>query len=323
MQNVKELNTFLWFAQLFALSPPPSVLPIEQSPSARLTSTSTLEQQQHRKPIPNDQNVEFLQYLFLRYVWPLNHLICIIGLMAIIYMERNEMFHSTSTIGKFLDVIQVLVPIIAHLIMIIEGAFNKHQNDKLLIKLHQLNGQIEIHCDHSIVSNCCNDYMHHTIVKLMLTIFVAIGSEICIIAAIYKVDYPWTRSWVIRIWSLSSIHYSNFILIMFIDFITCRLLILNVDLEQYRSTVYSTTVGNTINSILRAETHLREIKRIHNELRKFRFILNERFNFSILITIINYFISLTIAFYFIVSRFYFFRLDSIMGKFNYNSLYHV
>ncbi len=44
--------------------------------------------------------------------------------LFLIYVHRHDTFHNGSTIGTILDVVQVILPIAAHIVLVVETAFN-------------------------------------------------------------------------------------------------------------------------------------------------------------------------------------------------------
>ncbi len=46
--------------------------------------------------------------------------------LVLIYLHQDETFHHGSTIGTILDIIQVVLPITAHIVLVVETAFNRN-----------------------------------------------------------------------------------------------------------------------------------------------------------------------------------------------------
>lgn len=207
-------------------------------------------------------------------------------LSSIVYCSfkyEEDIFFSRDIIGKFTDIIQLLSPIISHIIIIVESLRTKKAQTKIWNKI--------------IVSNSLlksNNYRKEEIrysIKFFILNFLSILSEI-VIFRLERNDVKYTNLWYCKLYSNIVVRLENLQIILYVDFLGSRLKVIN---NEMRLLSYSSNIESY--------EKIKKIKILHSILWDISQTLNTRFGWSLLFSIINYFVCLTVDFYWIVMVF--------------------
>lgn len=217
-----------------------------------------------------------------------------IGLVFIelgaIYIYHNGVFHSTSSINEFIDIVQVILPIFSHLAILIESLANRGLHQSLQ---HLMNE----------IPNSTNSVHPSMMLKAIVILVLGISTELAVIASIYKTFFSFARSWYFRVWSLNVMRFQVIQLIGYVEWQSHHWEGVAKELEGSRE----------INEI----RHLCALQKRCLDLWKFNRDFNRMFSWSIFILVTNYFVCGTIGLYWVVLRFYFACWDLLFGKYKY------
>lgn len=212
------------------------------------------------------------------------------------YVYRVDVFHVTSTIGRVLDVFQIFPPIINHVLLIVETIVKT----KTIREMWSL--MEEIDCV-SVKFNKKNyTFVSAFIVKFLIFFLICTVSEVALISSIYMHFPPFARSWYFRVWSINVVRIGVLQLVIYIDWLSMQLNIIANELEKIANKEI-------------APHNIDILKQLHLNLWKFCTLFNERFNWSLLMMLINYFICITISLYWVLVRFYFNCFDLLLRKY--------
>lgn len=244
-------------------------------------------------PISSDKfllkNISFV-------LWFLTHFGIALLELTLIYVHQNETFHSGSTIGTILDIIQVILPITAHIVLIVETIFNWNVQVKMweciksIEKRTRLIGGIEK-----------TSFLKTYLIEISTLAFVGMVTEAVIIASIIS-DDSFVRSWYLRLWSLYMLRFGIMQLIFYVEWIKCQIVTI-------RKGVHNASTKDVGEVKL-----LYELKNLYADVWLFSVRFNKRFSWSILVLMIHLFITIIISFYWIVARLYFHVYTALLAS---------
>lgn len=213
----------------------------------------------------------------------------------IIYNYEELIFHSRDIIGKFTDVLELVAPIMAHMVAIFESVWARKDQNKIWNKITEFNLTMK---DFKLI--CYKKEERRFSIKFFL-LNISILSEIAIIAiASSEGEYKWSRHWYCRIYSNIVGRLGNLQLIMYIEFLCSRIRNINKELIH----ISNLTELYFIEKIhLRIYRSIEKIKLSHSIFWDISETMNSRFGWSLLFSITNYFICLTVDFYWIFVHF--------------------
>lgn len=229
--------------------------------------------------------------LFFCRIFNLSILSAII-LVTVVYQEH--IFFSKNIIGKFTDVIQLQSPIISHMVAILESLWTqKAQNDiwnKIILSKNCMKGfqSVSIQKDKK-------KYFR----KFCFLLIAGLLSEISILILVRN-NVVYSRLFYCKLFSETIGRLANLQKILYIDLICNRLHNLNEELE-YISNLSQISFNKRCD--LKIHEKLKKIKKCHSIFWEMSQSINERFGFSMLFSITNYFICLTVDLYWIIFHF--------------------
>lgn len=231
--------------------------------------------------------------------WTINvvSIVIIVVLLSVCYVEREEIYHTGSFIGFFLDVIQVVLPIVGHLTIILEAIF-KHNIDE---SMRDVMTDIEIITEKFTFRSLVVNRDLRT--KFFWIWFIFIGfilftviPEFWVFGSGWRPFPGWIESIAIRFWSnqIQKINLIYFLALMV--FIQNTIYMCRKELK-HGSDDFQKRI-DTVKKCLILHFHLEGL-------------IQKRFSWSLVLFIINDFISMTIGLYFIITRIYYGGSDLI------------
>lgn len=216
------------------------------------------------------------------------NLILLSAIVFCAFKYEEDIFYSRDIIGKFTDIIQLLAPILSHMIVIVESLRTKRQQTKIWNKIIFSNSLLK-----SV--NYRKEEIRYSI-KFFLLNFLSILTEI-VILRLEKHDVKYTNLWYCKLYSNIVVRLENLQIILYVDFLGSRLKVINNELRLLSN---SSKVA-----FIEAKSYekIKKIKILHSILWDISQTLNTRFGWSLLFSIINYFVCLTVDFYWIVMVF--------------------
>lgn len=219
-------------------------------------------------------------------------ILSIIILVTVVYEE--DIFFSKNIIGKFTDVIQLQAPIISHMVAILESLWTQKAQNDIWNKIIKSNNYIKGFQSVSIQKDKKKYFR-----KFCFLLFVGLISEISILILVRN-NVVYSRLFYCKLFSESIGRLANLQKILYIDLICNRLHNLNEELE-YMSNLSQISLNKKCD--LKIYEKLKKIKKCHSIFWEMSQSINERFGFSMLFSITNYFICLTVDLYWIIFHF--------------------
>lgn len=235
-------------------------------------------------------NTKKIINFFLNFCAILN-LILLSAIVFFAFKYEQYIFYSRDIIGKITDIIQLLAPIISHMVLICESLRTKREQNEIWSKLITSNSLLKS------VSYKKNE-IRYTI-KFFILNFVSILTEI-VILRLERHDLKYTKLWYCKLYSNIVVRLENLQIILYVDILGSRLKIIN---NEMRTMSKSRTVGLKKSTDLESYKKIQKIKVLYSLLWDISQTLNCRFGWSLLFSIINYFVCLTVDFYWIVMVF--------------------
>lgn len=224
-------------------------------------------------------------------LWSMVHMGLAAAEFIFIYIHIEDMFyHHRSIIAKILDITQVFLPVLAHIILICETLFNWHIQSKMWSTINAVERRT------SLIGVKKFSFMKPFLIKILTLSFVGIVTEAVIVASILK-DEVFARSWYLRLWSLYMIRFGMIQFIFYVEWIRCHM-------NLIRTMLLNVKDDDT------AMEMLYELKRMYSDIWLFCVRFNKRFAWSILALMIHLFITIVICFYWVVARLYYHLLSA-------------
>lgn len=219
----------------------------------------------------------------------------LLTISLIIYNYEEFIFHSRDIIGKFTDVLELVAPIMAHMVAIFESIWTKRDQIKIWNKMTEFNFTMK---DFKLI--CYKKEQRRFSIKFFL-LNITILSEIAIIMiASSEAEYKWARHWYCRLYSNIVGRLGNLQLILYIEFLCSRIRNINKELVH----ISNLTELYFIEKIhLKIYKSIKKAKMAHSIFWDISETMNSRFGWSLLFSITNYFICLTVDFYWIFVHF--------------------
>lgn len=255
-------------------------------------------EQRRRHPynkFPND---------LLLIIWCIINIQFIFLILYLMWWLRNESFHVTSTIGRTLDIVQVLTPILTHLMMLSETIYGRNQ----LIKIWNIIERLDINCSNlQIKTNGNQKLIKEFLIKCLIINLIGLLSETFIISSIYQTNFTWTKAFLFRLWSFNIVRQGTLQLVLYTELIGDRLNYINLELIHL-SRISRNGFGKSTKKNLLWNS-LKNVKEMHNLLWILLQNVNFRFGWSIVFNFINNFICITIGLYWVYARIRFNHLN--------------
>lgn len=215
-------------------------------------------------------------------------------IISVTVIFEKYIFFSKNIIGKFIDVIQLQAPIISHMVAILESLWTKNAQNNIWIKIIQSNNLLNGFKSISIKEDKKKYFK-----KFCILLLIGVLSDLTILYLI-KENKTYSKLWYCKIVSESIGRLANLQKILYIDLISNRLHSVNVELK-YISKLSEISFHEKCD--LKIYEKLKKIKNCHSLFWEMSQSINERFGFSMLFSITNYFICLTVDLYWIIFHF--------------------
>lgn len=227
-------------------------------------------------------------------LWSLAHFGFAILELTLIYVHQNDTFHSGSNIGRILDIVQVILPITAHIVLIIETTFNWNTQFEMWECIKTVEERTKL------IGIKKRSFLKSYLIEISTLAFVGMVTEAVILASIIS-DDSFARSWYLRLWSLYMIRFGMMQLIFYVEWIGCHINVIKEGLHNAKNDECEVNL-------------LHELKRLYADIWLFSVRFNKRFSWSILALMIHLFITIIISFYWIVARLYFHEYGALLAS---------
>lgn len=208
--------------------------------------------------------------------------------LVIIYIRHNDTFHDGSTIGKILDIIQVIGPISAHIVMLIETNLNRNAQISMWKVIFSIEKKAKFSAEEK------HSFLKLFIIEAIIIVFMCNVTEAYILSTITE-NERFARSWYFRLFSLHMLRIGVIQIVFYMEFIRCHIKMINNELRKMIPD------GDEIDSC----KTITNLKQMYMDIYLLSIYLNKRFSWSILALMIHFFLALIISFYWIVANLYF------------------
>lgn len=229
---------------------------------------------------------EFRLQLIASLLWCFFHFVTANLQLVIIYIRHNDTFHDGSTIGKILDIIQVIGPITAHIVMLIETNLNRNMQLKMWKVIEDVENQA------TRLAKEEYKYFGIFIIEIIIIMFMCNVTEAFILSTITE-NARFARSWYFRLWSLHMLRVGVIQLVFYMEWIRFHVQIINNELSKINPDETDALIV------------IAKFRKLYLDIYLFSVYLNERYSWSILALMIHFFLALIISFYWIVANLYF------------------
>lgn len=228
-------------------------------------------------------------------VWSMVHFGVTLLELIMIYVYQDETFHHGSSIGRILDIIQVVLPISAHIVLVLETIFNWDTQCKMWQCIQSAEKRTKL------IGIKTKSFLKTYLIEISTLAFVGMVTEAVIIASIID-DESFVRSWYLRLWSLYMIRFGLMQLIFYVEWMAHYMKVIEMGLQHNsQDDKYDLKM-------------MRELKSLYLDIWMFSERFNKRFCWSILMLTIHLFITIIITFYWIVARLYFHVYSALLAS---------
>lgn len=211
-----------------------------------------------------------------------------------IYVYQHETFHTTSSINEFIDIVQVILPIVSHFAILIESLANRRVQQSLQQQM----------CVKKKSSEAIIVVVPTIMLKAIVILVLGIATELAVIASIYKTFLSFARSWYFRVWSLNVIRFQVIQLIGYVEW----------QAQQWQSVAKDLRLLKDSREPELEIIQMRNLRQRCLQLWQFNVEFNRMFAGSMCIMVTNYYVCGTIGLYWVLLRFYFACWDLLFGK---------
>lgn len=212
------------------------------------------------------------------------------------YANRADIFQLDPPTGQFLSAIRIFPPIINHVFMILETIIKASTIVEILKVLTEIDDITEpLGTLHNY------EFVQRFMLKLIFMYLICLGSEVGFIASVYTHRPKFATAWYMRLWSVNVVRVGMLELILYTEWLTNQVHILRMELDKIESGV-------------RKLERISEIKLLHGKLWRFSEHCNNRFSWSLLMAMSNFFICLSLSMFLALDSIYFKRHDLILRK---------
>lgn len=228
------------------------------------------------------------------------HLLFILTLLILCTIYERNVFAQGDPVSKFVDIMQLVLPLTIHIIVIVEG-FLKGQKD---CEMRKLMDQVESELEGQEVNlSPFNKTLKRKYYISMITVqTISLLMEITIIATITE-SPDWMRNWFARIFSFALTRMAIFHYIFTVEYLSSRLKVLIKELMELHEYSNVNQLNSSHDSFLCKRIEM--IKSTHLKLWRISDIHNDRHSFFILGAITSFFLCLTIDFYWMYANLYY------------------
>lgn len=228
------------------------------------------------------------------------HLLSLITILIICTIYERNVFAQGSPVSKFVDIIQLVLPLSTHIIVILEG-FLKRQKDR---EIRELMDKVESELQRQRVNLVKFDktLKRRYYTSMIIVQSISLIMEITIIATITE-SPDWMRNWFARVISFVLTRMAIFHYNLTVEYLSSRLKVLIKELMELQEYCNGNQLNTSHDSYLCKRIEM--IKRTHLNLWRISDIHNDRHSIFILVAITSFFLCLTIDFYWMYANLYY------------------
>lgn len=245
------------------------------------------------------------------------YVIVIFGIFLIFYSYRDDIFHNYDPSGYFNDVLQFVAPIFAHLVILLESILNRTLEKGIWRKIETLE-KIVSKSNKKIYDEINLKFYKNFLLKFIAMNVIGTLPEIYIIVSTKTSNPQWARTWYGRLLSFYMTRSVIIQIILYIDFITTRLQILNEEMFLLIRTMESAWITFKKTTYIDQYDIICKQKRLNFLLCELSQSVYRRFGWSLMIIMANFFLCITVDFYFIYLKIHYSSAFYFVGEFRNN-----
>lgn len=212
------------------------------------------------------------------------------------YANRADIFQLDPPTGQFISAIRIFPPIINHVIMIVEPIIKAATIAEILKVITEIDDATEpLGTQHNY------EFVQRFVIKLIFMYLMCLGSEVGFISSVYTHRPKFATAWCMRLWSVNVVRVGMLELILYTEWLTNQVNILRMELEKIKT-------GE------RKKERIGEMQLLHAKLWRFTKLCNDRFSWTLLMAMANFFICLSLSMFLALDSIYFKRHDLILRK---------
>jgi len=229
----------------------------------------------------------------------------LIGLVLVAtWQNLNKWFSNRDPVSKLTDVMQLMCPVLAHLVCAVESLTRRNKQKKIFRLALNIDKHLQdIGLD---IANENGQLFRQFGTKFLISVGLCTATELTII---YRICCgAWFEHWCGKVGSFFIDRMSDLQFLFHLDYLASRGKCLNDELLELSETLRSSN-NNKLLSYERQSWHmhqqLRKLKYLHNQYFQLMLNVQKRFAWSILATVMSNFLCLTVGMYWIYANFYY------------------
>lgn len=239
-------------------------------------------------------------YVTISLLWIAFLSIVLITIMGVVSYYYEQLLSNTGALSTSIDAFQLFSPIVCHLILIGESVLKVKTHQKMWVLLQRIESLLIETGRHFRKEN------RRLFSKFSFTFVIWQAIPICvefyIILTISKA-VEWQQNWIARIFSFNAIRMASMQYILWTDYLASRAAIICAEMKCLEEHTQDMQLSPKFDRYL--FTKMEQCKMLHRLLWQLSQNLNKRFEFFILTTITNLFLSITVDLYWIYGNFVF------------------
>lgn len=209
----------------------------------------------------------------------------------------NQVFFSLDPIGKFSDVLETFLPLLVHIVLLLEMCYKSNYADKMRSLINEIDFYF-VNSNPILYRNTKATFQTLIILKFLVYNLICISTEIFIIFTI-AYNITWAASWRTRIFSVVALRFGDLVYIYYVDHLTSYSSMINYELQRLNICTDSILV------MIKMKKKLAQLKEIDWKVWKLSSFINKRYRLFLLFNILNQTLYLIINCFWIYSTIYF------------------
>ncbi|CAD7086372.1 unnamed protein product [Hermetia illucens] len=231
------------------------------------------------------------------FILAVTHLAIIISIFTFIYFYPDLVYFNISLTVQSLDVAQICGPIIGHLVIICEAAFQEKSDQKIFNTIRI----IDESSNRFFVEPSNWRLIRRNFLRFIILASISPLPVFMIAASTIRIMPQWAIGWLVRYWSLQVGLFSISQYVLYIQFLTERMDSIRQELDNLGNIAKLEVKWNSN----RIYDQLRLMKKVHSFGWYMASTVARRFRYSILAMMANTFIAFTTQGYWLFSRIYY------------------
>lgn len=229
------------------------------------------------------------------------------------YIYRHIIYHQTSLSGSLADLIQVVGSIIVPVFMILECIVKHKTETKFLL----LQNAVDKELKYFKYNKKCAKYQNKNFIRKICFPFLICSVIDIFVVSTIETQFVWRTSILVRLWASTVQRIGTSYIIHHMEWLNSRLKAIELNFRALYKDDGSSNGAGFKTTIYRDKHFAKflKLKEIYVELWNYSQLVNKRFDWSIVSTVILNFMVTIICFYWVFLRLYFNQLEYIIRKY--------